>query len=140
MSQPPVARPPKAVTRPPKAVTRKPNGSRHGTPPPPSNEELGQRIAWLHDLVKTNPGISVTALRDAVLDEYDVSARTAYRYIDKAGLTPRDTDGDTARAMAGDTDDDTARDTDSDTPDGTDGDTPDGTARDTTSDTAKDAT
>ncbi len=105
----PAPRPPRQpVTRPPRNVSRKPNRSRHGTPAQPSKEEIARRIAWLHDLVKTQPDLSVTDLRDKAVKEYSVSPRTAYRYIEQAGLAPRDTnDGDTA----GDTDRDTPGDT-----------------------------
>ncbi|MFG1709265.1 hypothetical protein ACFLIM_39345 [Nonomuraea sp. M3C6] len=101
---PPATRPRPTVSRAPKDVPRKPNGSRHGTPAQPSSEELERRIEWLHDLAKTNPGMDVTDLRDKAIEEYGVSRRTAYRYIEQAGLAPRGT------------------------ADGTDGGTPDGTA------------
>ncbi|WP_194244342.1 hypothetical protein [Nonomuraea phyllanthi] len=121
----PVTRPRPPVSRPPKTVTRKQNGTRHGTPAQPSREELERRITWLHDLAKTTPTLSVTDLRDRAVEEYGVSPRTAYRYIEQAGLAPSST-------AAGDT----TRDTPSDTPDGTTRDTPDDTASSTSSDAA----
>ncbi|MFF0771008.1 hypothetical protein ACFYUK_19135 [Nonomuraea wenchangensis] len=104
----PVSRPRPPVSRPPKPVTRKPNGTRHGTPAQPSREELERRISWLHDLAKTDPSLGVTALRDKAVEEYGVSPRTAYRYIEQAGLAAsdtanRDTPGDTPRDTPGDT-------------------------------------
>ncbi|MEV0617536.1 hypothetical protein AB0I81_29740 [Nonomuraea sp. NPDC050404] len=125
----PVTRPRPPVSRPPKAVTRKQNGARHGTPGQPSKEELARRIEWLHDVAKTNPGIEVTDLRDKAVEEYGVSARTAYRYIEQAGLSPSDT-------AAGDKPRDTADGTGGDTRHDTAGDTPDVTTRDTPGDTA----
>ncbi|GGO63271.1 hypothetical protein [Nonomuraea cavernae] len=103
------------VSRAQKTVSRKQNGLRRGTPTQPSREELERRIKWLHDLAKTNPDMDVTDLRDKAVEEYGVSTRTAYRYIEQAGLAPSDTDpGDTPRDTAGDASDGTAR----DTPDG----------------------
>ncbi|MEV0151484.1 MULTISPECIES: hypothetical protein [unclassified Nonomuraea] len=141
----PAAQPPAAprvtqrVSRPKKTVSRKQNGSRRGTPAQPSREELERRIKWLHDLVKTNPQLSVTDLRDRAIEEYGVSPRTAYRYIEQAGLAPSDTAaGGTPRDTPGDTGGVTPRDTPDDT-DGAAGDTPDGTARDTPSGGAPDA-
>lgn len=142
----PAAKPPvkprvtQRVSRAQKTVSRKQNGSRRGTPAQPSREELERRIKWLHDLVKTNPNLSVADLRDKAIEEYGVSPRTAYRYIEQAGLTPSDTAaGDTPGDATGDTGGDTPRDT-ADGTDGAAGDTPDDTTRDTPSGAAPDPT
>ncbi|WP_219470152.1 hypothetical protein [Nonomuraea rhizosphaerae] len=147
VAQQPVSPPPvtqKPVTQ--KPVSRKPNSTRHGTPGQPSSEELARRIKWLHDLVKTHPGLEVADLRDKAIEEYGVSTRTAYRYIEQAGLAPNDTTGGTPRDTTGGADGGTPRDTDgatddtddaaSDTPGDTARDTTDGTTRDTPGDTA----
>ncbi|TMR87954.1 hypothetical protein [Nonomuraea basaltis] len=101
-------------------MTRRPNGTRRVTAAPPTDRELEQRITWLHNLAKENPGMKVADLRDAVLDEYKVSPRTAYRWIERAGLA----ESDTADGTSGGTDGG-ASDTPDDTADGTEGDTTD---------------
>ncbi|GAA4945707.1 hypothetical protein HD597_006716 [Nonomuraea thailandensis] len=113
---------PTPVSPPIKPAARRPNGTRQGTAAPPTDRELEQRITWLHNLAKGKPGMTVAELRDAVLDEYKVSPRTAYRYIEKAGLGDRDAADGTSGGTAGDT---------GDTPDDT-GDTADGVTLDTT--------